>query len=119
MRHAESNIQKQCVRWFRTQYPHYAKLLFAVGNGGARSKIEAAIMIGEGVTPGVADLIFLKANDEYSALCIEMKSAKGSLTKSQKEWRDIVGLHGSRYVICRDVYEFKVVIDSYIKNKKI
>lgn len=116
MRHVESNIQRQCVRWFRLQYPHYAKLLFAVGNGGVRSKAEAAIMNGEGVTAGVADLLFLKSNGQHSALCIEMKSATGTLNRNQREWRDIVELHGNKYVICRDIYEFKAAIDSYLKG---
>lgn len=70
MRHVESNIQRQCVKWFRIQYPHYTKLLFAVGNGGARSKTEAAIMNGEGVTAGVADLILLKGNGEHNTLVL-------------------------------------------------
>lgn len=117
MRHAESNIQRSCVRWFRLQYPHYAKLLFAVGNGGVRSKTEAAIMNGEGVLAGVADLIFLKGNGTYSALCIEMKSATGTLNRNQREWRDVVELHGSKYVVCRDIYEFKEAVDSYLAKK--
>ena len=56
MRHAESDIQQACVSWFRWQYPRYAKLLFAVPNGGQRSAVEAKIMSGEGVMAGVADV---------------------------------------------------------------
>lgn len=48
-----------CVGWFRLQYPAVGKLLFAVPNGGARSRTEAAIMKAEGVTAGVTDLILL------------------------------------------------------------
>lgn len=60
-RHQESTLQKTCVAWFRTQYPDHALMLFAVPNGGGRSRIESAIMKGEGVTAGVADLILLEA----------------------------------------------------------
>ena len=56
MRHIESQIQKDCVTWFRLQYPKIGRLLFAVPNGGARNAKEAAIMKGEGVTAGVAAL---------------------------------------------------------------
>lgn len=42
--HEESRIQQACVRWFRMQYPRFARLLIAVPNGGGRSKIEAAII---------------------------------------------------------------------------
>lgn len=61
------------------QYRSLAKLLFAVPNGGSRSKVEAAIMQGEGVTPGVSDLILLVARGNYNGLCIEMKTeSRGS-----------------------------------------
>lgn len=46
-------MQRMCVGWFRLQYPAVGKLLFAVPNGGARSRTEAAIMKAEGVTAGV------------------------------------------------------------------
>lgn len=47
-RHEESHLQRQCVAWFRLQYPKLARLLFAVPNGGGRSKVEAGIMKAEG-----------------------------------------------------------------------
>lgn len=43
-RHVESHMQRMCVHWFRLQYPTVGKLLFAVPNGGARLRSEAAIM---------------------------------------------------------------------------
>lgn len=58
-------MQRMCVGWFRLQYPAVGKLLFAVPNGGARSRTEAAIMKAEGVTAGVTDLIrFVEATPE-------------------------------------------------------
>lgn len=56
-------MQRMCVGWFRLQYPAVGKLLFAVPNGGARSRTEAAIMKAEGVTAGVTDLILLLAHN--------------------------------------------------------
>ena len=55
MRHIESQIQKDCVTWFRLQYPKIGRLLFAVPNGGARNGKGSRDMKGEGVTAGVAD----------------------------------------------------------------
>ena len=66
-RHQESTLQKTCVSWFRAQYPDHALMLFAVPNGGGRSRIEASIMKGEGVTAGVADLILLEARGGYGS----------------------------------------------------
>ena len=116
MRHAESKLQQECVKWFRLQYPCYAKLLFAVPNGGARTRIEAAILKGEGVTAGVADLILLLPRNGYASLCIEMKTDKKGSTQSpsQKEWQAMVEANGNKYVVCRCFDQFKREIECYL-----
>lgn len=77
MRHQESIIQQTCVRWFRMKYPQLALLLFAVPNGGARLRSEAAIMKAEGTMKGVADLLLLFPAKRFHGLCIEMKTPTG------------------------------------------
>lgn len=114
MARIESALQRACVGWFRLQYRSHAKLLFAVPNGGGRSRVEAAIMKGEGVLAGVADLIFLEARGGYGSLCIEMKTQEGRQSKLQKEWQGIAEAAGNRYVVCRSFDEFKVAIESYM-----
>lgn len=98
MRHIESQIQKDCVTWFRLQYPKIGRLLFAVPNGGARNAKEAAIMKGEGVTAGVADLILLYPSGGFHSLCIEFKTPSKSSrqTPTQKEWQALAEAHGKR-----------------------
>lgn len=115
-RHIESDIQKNCVKWFRLQYPKLATLLFAVGNGGSRSKIEAAIMKGEGVTAGVSDLILLLHNSKHHALCIEMKTKTGRQQESQKEWQRIVEAAGNKYIVCRSFEDFQEQINLYLQQ---
>lgn len=116
MRHLESGLQKACVYWFRMQYPSMAKSLFSVPNGGWRSAVEAQIMKGEGVVPGVADLILLIPNGNHHALCIEMKAPKGRQSDSQKEWQKEVERHNYAYVIVRSFEEFKQVITDYFND---
>ncbi len=117
-RHEESRLQQACVRWFRLQYSGLALNLFAVGNGGARGRTEAAIMKGEGVTAGVADLILLapSASGDFHGLCIEMKTtAKGSGQRpAQKEWQAAVERTGYKYVVCRTFEEFQEAVQAYI-----
>lgn len=100
------------------QYRALAKLLFAVPNGGGRSKVEAAIMQGEGVTPGVSDLILLVARGGYNGLCIEMKTeAKSSKqSESQEAWQKLVEAQGYKYVVCRSLEQFRSVINEYLKQ---
>lgn len=114
MKNEESKIQIGCVKWFRYQYPEYARQLFSVPNGGQRSAITAKIMKAEGVVPGVADLILLKPSKQHHALCIEMKTDKGRQSDNQKEWQFVVESHGYKYVICRSIADFIDEITKYL-----
>lgn len=127
MNQEEHNIQAACVRWFNLQWPEYRGLLFAIPNGGARSKATAGKLKAEGVVPGVADLILMKPHfrqgvyfsdmiplDSY-ALCIEMKTAKGRQSPEQKEWQAKVEGEGYRYAVCRSLDEFMNEINNYLQ----
>lgn len=118
MRNIESRIQQACVRWFRLQYPRYARLLFAVPNGGARSAVTGAILKAEGVVAGVSDLILLLPRGGCHALCIEMKTKKGRQQDSQKRWEEEVSRQGYRYVVCRSVEEFVSEVKGYVAQSK-
>lgn len=115
-RHQESTLQRTCVAWFRAEYPEHALMLFAVPNGGGRSRIEGAIMKGEGVTAGVADLILLEARGGYGSLCIEMKTRdKASKQRpSQKAWQEASERAGNRYVVVRSFEAFRAVVTEYM-----
>ena len=114
--HQESNLQRQCVAWFRCQYPEHAMLLFAVPNGGGRSRAEAAIMKAEGVVAGVSDLILLEARGGWGSLCLEMKTEERGSKQSvrQKEWQGAAERMGNRYVVCRSLEEFMKEINGYM-----
>lgn len=114
--HAESNLQRQCVAWFRYQYPADALMLFAVPNGGGRSVVEASIMKEEGVTAGVSDLILLESRGGWGCLCLEMKTEKkGSRQRPcQKAWQMAAERAGNRYEIVRTFEEFRAVVDEYM-----
>lgn len=115
MTHPESILQRNCVTWFRLQYPHLAQLLFAVPNGGGRSRVEAAIMKGEGVLPGVADLILLVPRGAYASLCIEMKTETGRQSPAQKAWQHTAQEAGNLYVVVRSFEDFQEHVRAYLK----
>lgn len=102
--------------WFRLQYRHLAKVIFAIPNGGHRNAREAAIMKSEGVTPGVADVILLVARGGYNSLCIEFKTEKGRQTDLQKEWQEQAEKYGNKYVICRSFGDFKKKVEDYLNG---
>ena len=113
-RYEESWIQRNCVRFFRLQYPN--EVLFAVPNGGRRGVTEAGIMKGEGVLAGVSDLFLMKSNGLFHGLFIEIKTAKGRQTESQKEFEAKAGQNGYQYMICRSLEEFMNAVKNYINN---
>lgn len=116
MRHNESEIQKNCILWFRLQYKEYAKVIFAVPNGGKRNSREAGRMKSEGVTSGVSDVILLISRNGFNSLCIEFKTPKGKQTDLQREWQEHAERHGNKYVICRSFEDFRGVVQEYLAN---
>lgn len=114
MRHLESSLQTSCVRWFRYQYPQFARLLFAVPNGGARSQVTGAILKAEGVVAGVSDLLLLVPNGHAHGLCIEMKTRTGRQSESQKEWERDVRWQGYEYTVCRSIDDFVEKVNGYL-----
>ena len=112
----EHKIQTKCVRWFRLQFPKIAHALFAIPNAARRSARNGAYMKAEGMLPGVADLILLKSNRFYDALCIEIKTQTGRQSLAQKQWQQFIESQGSKYIICRSVQEFQVAIKNYLSD---
>jgi len=77
---SEHEEQRELVRWFRQTFEGVR--IFAIPNGGARSRATAGRLKAEGVSSGVPDL-FVPA----WGLWIEMKRSKGgSLSAEQKDW---------------------------------
>jgi hypothetical protein len=86
----EHQHQKAVVDWCKwksVENPVYG-LLFAIPNGGYRSKTTAAMLKAEGVQAGVPDLFLAWPKPPYHGLFIEMKNAKGVLRPSQKLWSE-------------------------------
>jgi len=117
MIHKESKLQQLCIRWFRTQYPNH--IIFAIPNGGRRGKVEAAIMKGEGVLSGVADLFLAYPKKLVSGvilhgLFIEIKTEEGKQSKEQKWFQDEIMKSDYCYKICRSIEEFMNTINAYL-----
>lgn len=112
----EHQLQVECVKWFRLQYPHLAHALFAVPNGGRRDATTGAKLKAEGALAGVSDLILLKSNADYGALLIEMKTPKGRQSEQQKWWEELITQDRYKYVVCRSVDDFVREVEGYLDN---
>lgn len=114
MKHNESQLQKQCVKWFRYQYPHLRLNLFSIPNGGKRSVVTASIMKAEGAVAGVADLMLAVPRHEFHGLFIEMKHGKNGLSEPQREFKAHVEKHGYRFTVCSSFDQFEREVEGYL-----
>lgn len=112
---SESQIQHDCLEWFRMQYPKLALMMFAVPNGGKRDAKTGARMKYEGAVRGVADLILLIPKKGYASLCIEMKTPKGIQSEYQQTWQKETEKYRNKYVICHSLHEFMNEVKSYLQ----
>ena len=94
--------------------PFEAGLLFSVPNGGARDAVTGARLKAEGVMAGVADLFLSIPNAQYHGLYIEMKTAKGTQSKSQRIFQQRVEAMGYRYAVVRSFEGFVALIREYL-----
>ena len=75
--------------------------IYAVPNGGFRSKRTASVLKAEGVKRGIPDLHCFVAVHPYHSLYIEMKTETGDLTESQKSVIPMLRREGHKVLICR------------------
>ena len=114
----ESQIQKDCVAWFRHRYESIEPLFFSVANGGARNVWTAKIMKDEGVRAGVSDLILLIPRHGYAALLVEMKTPDGKQSDSQKTFERLATQYKYKYVVVRNLHTFQQLMMWYIEDKE-
>lgn len=129
--HEESNLQQQCVAWFREQYPQYAMLMTHPINEGrdhtAQDRRRQGIHKAEGAVAGVPDLLFflpsyMQTKDtqdrpvwtEVHGLGIEMKTSTGKQSPEQKRFQKMFEAAGYSYHIVKSLEQFRLLVMWYI-----
>lgn len=115
-RSLEHSLQSRCVRWFRLTFPNMRHNLFAVPNGGYRTKTTAALMKAEGQLSGVADLILLKRKGKCGALLLEAKVKGNYQSDNQKLWQSLIEADGYEYRIFHTLEEFIEIVTEYLNR---
>lgn len=105
-RHEEDDLQRAVVAFLLVALPENA-VVFAVPNGGARGRAEAARLKGLGVTPGVSDLIIIWAG---RVIGVELKAPRGPWRRSQRDWAQEFGAAGGEYFLARSVEEVERIL---------
>ena len=115
-RNLEHGLQSRCVHWFRLQYPNRRHNLFAVPNGGYRTKTTAALLKDEGQLSGVADLILLVRKGTCGALLLEAKVKGNYQSPNQKLWQKMIEADGYEYRIFHTIEEFASIVTEYLSR---
>jgi len=117
---SEDSHQAALMEWTelfetRKKYP-MLKWLFAVPNGGKRSKSTAGTMQQTGLTKGVLDLLLLYPSNGYHGLAIELKYG---CNKPSKEQQDFICHHlplGYQCVVCWSWLDARREIINYLSE---
>lgn len=115
---SEHALQVQCVKWFRMRFP--GALIYAIPNGGFRTKTTAGLMRAEGVVSGISDLHIPIARHGYHSMYIEMKNGKaGRLSDNQKEMIEKLRGYGNHVAVCHTFEDFVRETESYLINNAL
>lgn len=118
MRKRESELQINCVKWFRYAYPQYKLLLFAIPNGGFRNLYTAIRLKREGVVSGVPDLFLSIARNGWNGFYIEMKTEKTKLSDNQERFIESVSKHNYKIEVIRSFDQFQREVTYYLNSNQ-
>lgn len=118
MRQPEHLEQVTLFRWvgYQTKAHPELSLLFAIPNGGLRSKATAAKLKAEGVKAGVPDICLPVARGEYHGLWIELKAGRNKPTPQQVQWHMRLSQQGYRVAVCYGWEAARDVIEEYLRG---
>jgi hypothetical protein len=95
-----------------------AKLIYAIPNGGGRSKIEAAILKGEGVRRGMLDLHLPIRRGHCTGLYLELKAGRNGPSEDQDKWAGWLSAEGHHIAFVWDSWELAwSVVEQYTMGK--
>jgi hypothetical protein len=112
----EHQIQSLLFKWFKLQHPKL--LMFAIPNAAKRSYAQASYMKSEGLVAGIADIFLMCPTSCYHGMFIELKSAKGKVSSSQKEFMAAASSMNYLAVVCFGFDEAKEAITKYLQDIK-
>lgn len=115
-RSEEEQHQVALIKW-ASMHKRIFKRLWHTPNGGSRNIIEAVKLKEMGTKAGVWDLFLAIPTEKHPGLFIEMKSKKGVLSKSQKEFRDDLSEDNYCFRIARTWIEARDHILEYLGKK--
>lgn len=118
----EHDEQVALVQWAAAQEHKWPELawLFAIPNGGHRSKRVAIQLQAEGLKAGPSDLCLPVRRDPYAGLWLELKrrnATRSALKRPQREFGRFVFGQGYAWAVARGWEEGAELITKYLEAK--
>lgn len=118
----EHDEQVALMQWAKRQEATYPELawLFAVPNGGARSKRVAVQLQAEGLKAGPADLCLPVRRDPFSGLWLELKrrnATRSALKRPQREFGRFVLGQGYAWCVARGWEDGAELVEKYLASR--
>jgi len=112
----ETEIQKQCISWFSTQYRKIWEqgLLIHIANERHCSIRRGRELKEMGVRKGIPDLQLFVAKKGYHGLLIEMKQPGRYPRPEQRDLMDHLSGEGYLCAVCKSLDEFRTIINNYL-----
>jgi hypothetical protein len=106
LRHAEQSLQTAVASYLGWALPEYAAWFSTIPSGGG-GLLRGKILKGMGLKAGVPDILIISDGRPYF---IELKTARGTLSASQKETIRRLREAGAQVQICRSLEDVRDVI---------
>src|SRR5690554_1565427 len=110
----ETIEQIKGIDWLRANYPQTAKRTMHIPNERKQKPIWGYILNLMGLLKGASDLFIAEARGGYHGLFIEVKTKKGRLTESQKEFLNNVYQAGYKAEVAFGADELIKIIKEYL-----
>jgi hypothetical protein len=115
MKHTESQIQIEAIKWLRLQYPDVRTIQSSTDHATtARQGRQKKLM---GYQAGTPDLFIVHANHLYHGLFVEFKTDKGRQKPEQATFENYCRQNGYAYIICREVMHFVRLVKDYLNGE--
>ena len=109
---SEHDEQYKLFSW--TRYRPELRWMFAIPNGGYRTKATAGKMAAEGLKAGIADVFVPIPSKDYHGLFIEMKFGRNKLTELQQEFFEYATQQGYCCKVAYGAEQAIEIIDEYL-----
>ena len=114
LKRSEAAEQRRLFRW--AKHINRLEWMFAVPNGGFRTKREAFNLKLQGVKAGVADIFIPVPNSKYHGFFLEMKVRGNKPSKLQNDFLCFVSRYGYFAKVCYSCDEAIKEINNYLKD---